>query len=458
MRAKISEEERAREAFPLLTDPVSKESAPLFVENIRRGAKAQAEWMCGVELELIGYDRARDFARLKPTQVQRVMAGFAPSSNDLVYENGALIEVNAGKMNRLTVEPGGQIEFSGAPQRSLRDVERELRRFLARLHEIAEAERFAFFAVGFDPLRTLDEQQWFPKKRYDVMRPYLASRGERAWDMMARTAAAQCNLDYGDAEDMSKKFLAANRLAPVITALFANSPFENGRPSGYLSTRYAAWMRTDADRAGLAPPALSDDFTPESFVEYVCNTPMIFVQREGAYLEAPAGMKFGDFLEGGLSDVRPLFGDWADHLTTIFTDARLKQHIEMRSADCNDLEMTLALQALCKGLLYDAKTLDEAFRIAPRLSLEDANALRTDVARRALNADCAGVNVHAVAAQITELAARGLGDVAPDEVSYLDPIRRLISERLSRADVLRRDFYASGLEPARLFHERLRIA
>ena len=150
---------------------MSKESATLFAENLRRGAKPRSEWVCGVEFELIGYDRARDYARLDAAQVQRVLAGFAPSSNDLVYEGGVLVETGVGQMNRLTVEPGGQIEFSGAPQRSLHDVERELRRFLARLHEIAEAENFVFLAVGFDPLCAIDEQRWFPKMRYDVMRP-----------------------------------------------------------------------------------------------------------------------------------------------------------------------------------------------------------------------------------------------------------------------------------------------
>src|SRR5215216_5644485 len=189
--------ETGRDSFPLLTDAVSGDTVPLFAENLRRGSKPAHEWMCGVEFELFGYDTRRDFARLSPAQVQSVLAGFAPSSNDLVYEGRTLIEVNAGQMNRLTVEPGGQIEFSGAPQRRLADVERELKRYLARLREIADANRLVFLAVGFDPLRSIEEQRWFPKLRYEVMRPYLASRGRRAWDMMCRTCTVQSNLDYG---------------------------------------------------------------------------------------------------------------------------------------------------------------------------------------------------------------------------------------------------------------------
>ena len=430
-----------RESFPLLTDPVSKESAPLFAENLRRGAKPRAGWTCGLEFELFGYDRTREFERLDPAQVQRVLAGFAPNSGSLVYEGGTLVEIDAGQMNRLTIEPGGQIEFSGAPQRSLRDVEREVRRFLTRLHEIAEGHGFAFLAAGFDPLRTIEEQRWFPKMRYAVMRPYLAARGARAWDMMARTCAVQCNLDYGDESDLAKKFLVGNRLAPVVTAIFANSPFAEGRPSGYKSTRYAAWLRTDPDRSGLPSCALADDFTPESFVAYAMDVPMLFAQRDGLYLDAPTGMRFGDFLERGAGAIRPVFGDWADHLTTIFTDARLKQHIELRGADCNDLEMTLALQALWKGLFYDETALGEAYGLAPRLDRDDATGLREAVTREGLQARHAGVNVLGLARDLVGLAAEGLGRVAPDEVAYLDILReRVVAEGVCPADILLRNW------------------
>src|SRR5947209_17815105 len=319
--AVAAQEKQAREVFPLLTDRVTLASAPLFVENLRRGAKVRSEWMCGVELELFGYDLKRDYARINPAQVQRVLAGFAPNSNDLVYEENVLIEVDAGQMNRLTVEPGGQVEFSGAPQRHLKDVEREISRYLARLHEISEGDCLAFLAVGFDPVRKLGEQCWFPKGRYEVMRPYLAKRGARAWDMMTRTCSTQASMDYGSTEDLAKKFLLGNRLAPIVTAIFANSPFEDESVSGYKSTRAAAWLETDSDRTGISSPALDDDFTTENFVAYALDVPMIFAQREGRYLDAPVGMKFGDFLADGCDTVEPVVGGWADHLTTLFTEA-----------------------------------------------------------------------------------------------------------------------------------------
>jgi glutamate--cysteine ligase len=453
------EESVRGERFPLLTDPVSKKETALFVENFRRGAKARSEWMCGIEFELFGYDERPDFERISPAQVQRVLAGFAPSSNDLVYEDGTLVEVNAGQMNRLTVEPGGQIEFSGAPQRTLIDIEREMQRYLARLKEIAEANALAFLAAGFDPLRTLAEQRWFPKARYGVMKPYLETRGARAWDMMTRTCAVQANLDYGSIEDLTRKFLVGNRLAPIATAIFANSPFEGGRPSGYKSTRGLAWLQTDDDRTGVSPPALSDHFTPDEFVAYALEVPMIFAQRDGRYLSEPTGMKFGDFLEQGCGEIEPLFGDWADHLTTIFTAARLKQHIELRCADCGSTAMALAVQALWKGLLYDAQALDEALRIAPGLKATEMRALEEAVARDGLAARACGIEVLALAKQMVRLSADGLSRVAPEEMRYLDILfEQVIQDEVCPADILLRNWHGSWHGSLQRVIEYLRLA
>ena len=268
---------------------------------------------------------------------------------------------------RLTLEPGGQIEFSGAPARSLVEIERALSGYTKRLAEIGEENRIIFVAAGFDPLRKLEEQKWIPKRRYEIMRPYLETRGPRAWDMMCRTAAIQVNLDYSDIEDLAKKFALATRLAPVAAAIFANSPFENGELSGYKSTRYRVWLDTDPDRTGPSPIALDDNFTIERFVDYVSAVPMFFVRRADEYINI-AGHSFGEYLAGCGCPMTPIFRDFTDHLTTIFTEARLKPHIEQRSMDCGSTRMTMAALAFWKGLMYDPDTLDRALRIAPKLN------------------------------------------------------------------------------------------
>ncbi|HKP72874.1 MAG TPA: glutamate-cysteine ligase family protein, partial [Pyrinomonadaceae bacterium] len=280
------------------------------------------------------------------------------------------------------------------------------------------------------------------------------------WDMMTRTCAVQCNLDYGDELDLAKKFLVGNRLAPVATAIFANSPFEEGRPSGYKSTRAAAWLATDDDRSGISPPALAGKtFSPAAFIAYALDVPMLFAQRDGHYTDAPTGVKFGDFLARGCDSITPVFGDWADHLTTLFTDARLKQHLELRSADCGSLPLALAYQAFWKGLLYDADALDEALRLAPALDHAAALELRAAVARDALAANASGVDVGALAKETVALAVEGLRRIAPEELPYLEVLReQVVEQEVSPADILLRNWHGSWRASMPRAVEYLRIA
>ena len=440
--------------------PVSRASVPHFVEHLQRGAKPAHHWRCGIELEVFGYDAQHAFARLDAAQVQSTLARLASPADQVAFEAGALVEVNAGEQHgRITVEPGGQIEFSGAPERSLYTVEREAKRHLAKMSEIARECGYIFLAAGFDPLRTIEEQHWFPKSRYGVMRPFLAARGGRAWDMMCRTCAVQINLDYEGPEDLAKKFILGNRLSPIITAIFANSPFENGKLSGYKSTRAAAWMETDAERTGLSPLALTDDFSPAAFVAYALNIPMIFVRRNERCLELPANLKFSDFLDHGYAQITPRFGDWIEHLTTIFTDARLKQHLEMRSADCNNLALAMALAALWKGLMYERSALDEALHLMPKLKHWDALELRRAVARDGLAAYAPGVRVLDIAKQLVELAFEGLQRIAAEETRYLEILREMVIEdEICPADILLRNYHGAWHGSMSRVLDYLRIA
>jgi glutamate--cysteine ligase len=418
------------------TDAITGESD--FTDFFASAAKPAARWALGAEVELLGYTRG-PLARIDPAQVQAVITGFAPQTVSLVRENGFVTEAVLGAYDsaRLTLEPGGQVEYSGPPHNTLAETERALAGYLKRLREIAEAGDLIFIAAGFDPVRSIDEQEWIPKRRYEIMRPYLARRGRRAWDMMCRTAALQVNLDFGDLEDLAKKFTLANRLGPVAAAIFANSPFERGKLSGYKSTRYAAWLETDEERTGPSPVALEDDFSIDRFIAHIRSVPMFFIRRGDRYIDL-AGRSFDDFIAGGRG---PIFQDFTDHLSTIFTEARLKPHVEQRSMDCCSLEMTMAALAFWKGLMYSNDSLDAALRLAPKLNRVEFASLQLEVARHGLEAGTGAASVIALAEASIELARAGLKAIAPDEARYLDVLEEMVTrERIGQADILIRNF------------------
>lgn len=424
--------------------PITEHSAPLLADYLRRAAKPRADWKCGLEVELFGYT-GTTHARLTGDEVQAVLESFAHVEDRLYFERDTVpVELCVDNLGHLTVEPGGQIEFSGKARANLSEAEADLAQFLARLRTIAEQRQLILLATGFDPLRSIHEQHWFPKMRYELMRPFLAARGARAWDMMTRTCALQVSLDFESEDDWAKKFILGNRLAPIVTAMFANSPFAEGKLSGYKSTRAAAWLATDDARSGLSPLAIADHAAFADYVDYVQRVPMIFARRNEAYRDAVSGMAFGDYLSGGAAELTPIFQDWTDHLTTIFTDARLKQYVEFRSADGGSAEYALALAALWKGLLYDRAALADAWKIAPALDAGAARRLREQVARDGLAVHTPEVNVLALAQEIVRLAADGLQRNSPDEVHYLDVLRQtIIVEEMSPADMLLRNWHGS---------------
>jgi glutamate--cysteine ligase len=435
--------------------------APFFAAK----GKPASAWAVGVELELFGFTRDT-LERIGSRQIQAIINGFADQITSRVVENGyvteALLKARgqrleaseteklasslqplASAQGRLTLEPGGQVEFSGAPHASLIEVEGGLRQFALRLVEIAATQNVIFIAIGFDPLRRIDEQRWIPKARYDIMRPYLKKRGARAWDMMCRTAAIQANLDYSDLADLARKFALATRLAPVAAAMFANSPFENGKLSGYKSTRYRAWLDTDPDRTGPAPLALDDEFSVERFLDYVASVPMLFIRREENYIDV-AGHSFSEYLAGCGCPMTPIFQDFTDHLTTIFTEARLKPHVEQRSMDCGSIEMAMAAMAFWKGLMYDRAALEGALRLAPKLTPGEYAEFQLDVARRGLEASIKNVPLSTLAADVLQIARAGLQRIAAGETHYLDLLEeRVTRERVSNADILIRNFEGS---------------
>jgi len=431
--------------------------APLLAEHVRFNAKPIGARRCGIELELFGY-AARTLDRLSASQVRDVLAELARSEEDLVRESESIVEARLEGGGRATVEPGGQIEFSSAPRFTLAELERDVRDFLSRLREIAQRRALLFIAAGFDPIRSLDEQRWYPKRRYQVLRPYLARHGRRALDMMARTCAVQINLDYTSTEELGQQFALANMAAPFIAALAANAPFEGGAPSGYRSVRALVWTETDPDRCGPAPAAFADTITPETLVAYAQRVPMIFVRRDGHYLRNPQGRSFAEFLFNPPRDIEPRFQDWTDHLSTIFTNARLRSHLELRAMDGNRVEMALALAALWRGLLYDRTILNEARRRLPRLRRGEMLTLERLVAREGLLATTSDLHVFELARDLVALAAEGLRRVASDEERYLDPLKEALAERASPADMLLRNWEGSWHKKMAHVIAHLRVA
>ncbi|HSO73751.1 MAG TPA: glutamate-cysteine ligase family protein [Blastocatellia bacterium] len=418
-----------------------------FTSFFADAGKPESEWALGVEVELFGFSR-ETLERITPSQVQTVIEGFGAQVVNRTEENEYVTEATlesaeGSEIGRLTLEPGGQIEFSGAHRRSFQEIERDLRLFLDQLSAIGEASGITFIASGFDPVRSLEQQLWISKRRYEIMRPYLKTRGRRAWDMMTRTAATQVNLDYRDIDDLARKFAVANRIGPVAAAMFANSPFEERKLSGYKSTRYAVWLETDPDRTGPSALALEDGFSVPRFIEEVSAVPMFFVRREGQFVDY-SGHSFAEFLGHCSCPQTPIFQDLTDHLSTIFTEARLKPHIEQRSMDSGSLEMVMAALAFWRGLLYDDEALEGALKLMPSMTREEFLSLQREVARHGLEAKLGGEPIIMQAEAAIELARSGLGRVAPDEARYLDVLEQLVvRERVCTADILIRNFNGS---------------
>jgi glutamate--cysteine ligase len=397
---------------------------------IRSNAKPIEQWRVGMEYELLGFERG-SYRRIDRTRVQTVMQALIYRRGIATLEEKNIIAVRM-PYGDVTLEPGGQIEFSGFPQQKLADSERALRLFLADLREI-DVERAIFFvALGFDPLRNLDEQSWIQKRRYDIMRPYLKRQGAHAWDMMTRTAAMQVSIDYCSDADLGRKYVLGNRLGPIVAAMYANSPYAGGALTGLKSTRYAVWLDTDADRTGAAPAAFDDTFDLDATVRAIMEVPTFFLERDGELIDV-AGQRLAEMPDVRRDDFRSL-------LSMVFTESRIREYVEMRSADGGAPELALALSAFWKGLTYDEAALDVALSIAPKLDRAGFRALQIAVARDALAARCEGVDVLAVARELVSVARQGLSTIAKDETHLLDPLaQNVIEDGVSPADILLRD-------------------
>ena len=366
----------------------------------------------------------------------------------------------------ISLEPGGQFELSGAPLSTIHESAAELRTHLAHCHEIGQALKIDFSGLGMSPLWTRAETPIMPKKRYGIMANYMPKVGTMGLDMMFRTATVQTNLDYADEADMVRKMRVSLALQPVATALFANSPFTDGKPNGFLSMRSQIWLHTDADRTGMLDFVFEPDFSFARYVDWALDVPLYFVKR-GDHYHNVAGASFRDLLAGKLAALpgeRATLSDWANHLSTLFPEVRLKRYIEMRGSDVGSEAMINALPALWVGLLYDDVSLTAAEQLIADWTAEERHTLRHQVPRTALKTMFRGKPLNDIAKDVIAIARDGLRRRARrdaegrDETLYLEPLDAIVLEGQCAAELWLADYAGPWKGSVRPVFEATRIA
>jgi len=389
------------------------ENRQQLIEYLESGCKPKTEWRLGTEHEKFGFTThdLRPLPYEGRSSIRAMLEGLSDQfSWKPVYEQGNPIALLDDKGASITLEPGGQFELSGALLNNVHQTCNEVYTHLKQVKAIAEPLGIAFLGMGFQPKWERKDTQWMPKGRYRIMRKYMASRGNLGVDMMARTCTVQTNLDFSSEADMVRKFQVALALQPVATALFANSPFVDGKPCGYVSFRSHVWEDTDPDRTGMLPFVFDSSMSFERYVDYMLDVPMYFVYRDGEYIDA-SGQSFRDFLKGTLPALpgeKPLIKDWEDHLTTAFPEVRLKRYMEMRGADGGPWRNLCALPALWAGLLYDDAVLAAAWDLVRDWSMEERLKLRIDAPRLGFKAKVRERSLQSIAIEVLEMASTGL--------------------------------------------------
>jgi glutamate--cysteine ligase len=415
-----------------------------LVDYVEAGCAPKSDWRIGTEHEKFCFHKD-DFSPLEyegPSGIKAVLEGFVQFGWDPTFEEGNIISLTKDGAS-VTLEPGGQLELSGAPVETIHQTCSEIHTHLYQAKQIGDALGVGFLGMGYHPELTAKDMPHMPKGRYDIMRAYMPTKGDLGLDMMHSSCTVQVNLDYASEADMVKKFRVALALQPIATALFANSPFTNGKPNGYKSFRSHLWTDTDPDRTGMLPFVFEDGFGFERWVDYVIDVPMYFAYRDG-YLPCP-GASFRDFMAGKLDILPgeiPTLSDWEDQLTMPFPEVRVKSYMEMRGADGGPWSKLCALPAFWVGLMYESGPLDAAWDMVKDWSFEEMQQLRNDVPKMALQAPFRGGKLQDIACEILEMSYNGLktrsraGKIDADEASYLDTLRAAACCGQTPADVL----------------------
>jgi len=403
-----------------------------LVEYHEGGNKPPASWRVGTEHEKFVFrrDNLRRVPYEGPDGIGALLQGMTRFGWKPVIEAGNVIALENDARCSITLEPGGQFELSGAPLETIHQTCDEVHEHLRQVREVCDELGLGMLGLGFDPTSRREEVSWMPKGRYRIMRAYMPKRGGHGLDMMLRTCTVQANLDYQSEADMVKKFRVSLALQPVAAALFANSPFADGKPNGYQSYRSFVWTDLDPDRSGMVPFVFEDGFGFERYVDYLLDVPMYFVYRDGQYIDA-SGQSFRDFLTGRLPALPgeiPTMTDWVDHSTTAFPEVRLKTYLEMRGADGGPWRRLCALPALWVGLLYDQTALDAAYDLIADWTSEERETMRMQVPQLGLDARIRSRTLRDVALEVLDFAREGLhrrarrGQSGEDETHFLDTL------------------------------------
>ena len=383
-----------------------------------------------------------------PNGIKAMLDGLTRFGWDKVYEGENVIALerkNAeGMTASISLEPGGQFELSGAPLKDVHDICNETGQHLLEVKQVADQLDLGFLGAGFDPMWAREDVPVMPKGRYGIMRAYMPKKGSLGLDMMLRTCTIQSNLDFESEADMVAKFRTSLALQPVATALFANSPFTEGRPNGFLTARANVWTDTDPDRTGMLDFVFQDGFGFERYADYALDVPMYFAKRGGRYIDL-SGRSFRQFMDGRLDDMpgeRATLKDWNDHLTTLFPEVRLKAYLEMRGADGGPWSRICALQALWAGILYDAPSQAAAWDLVKAWDIADHERLRRDVTRLGLRAEVGGRTVRDIAVDMVAIAKQGLKNRARfaggmvDERGHLSELEDIADRGVTPAERL----------------------
>jgi glutamate--cysteine ligase len=419
-----------------------------MAEYLAAGCKPPDQFRIGTEHEKFGF-RSGDLtpppyapADGQPGSIRDVLAGLAKFGGTPILDGDNMIGLKQGDAS-VSLEPAGQLELSGSPVETLHETRQELETHFDQLRAVCEGLDMGFAALGFHPLATRGAMPWMPKGRYAIMQRYMPLVGSMGLDMMTRTCTVQVNLDFASEQDMRRKLRLALLLQPLATALFANSPFTEGKPNGFLSYRAHVWTDTDNQRAGIPKVMFEDGFGFERYAAWLIeHVPMYFVYRNGGYIDV-AGQAFTAYMAGrvpALAGVTATLGDFADHVTVAFTDVRLKRFLEMRGADAGRADMMLAQSALWVGLLYDDAALTAAEALLRGAGWEDAVAARAAVPRQGLAAPWRGGTLRDLVADVVAISkdglrARGrLNAAGDDEQAFLDPLQAIAAGAPTQAE------------------------